>query len=66
VDATTVPALALSALAAPQQQGVSAVVALPVLGVVEVSESGIAHPPPQASRYSGSLFRQPLFISFLS
>jgi hypothetical protein len=50
----------------PRQQAVSEVAALPVLGVAEVAESGFVDPTPQASQYSGSLFRQPRFISFLS
>ena len=61
------PALAM--MEAPQsrrQQPVAwAVEVLPALLVVE-AESEVVDRAPQASRYSDSLFRQPLLFSFLS
>jgi len=49
-----------------QQQEVWEEAALPVLEEAEALGSEIDHPSPQAYRYSGSLFRQPRLISFLS
>lgn len=46
------------------QREVLAEEALPALAESEASE--VLDPAPQASRYSDSLFRQPLFLSFLS
>ena len=45
-------------------QEVSEVAELPVLVVAGAAESGVVDPVPQASRYSDSLFRQPLLLSF--
>ena len=45
-------------------QEVSEVAEVPVLGVPGAAESGVVDPAPQASRYSDSLFRQPLLLSF--
>jgi hypothetical protein len=50
----------------PQREA-SVVEELPALAAVEEAEaSEVVDPAPQASRYSDSLFRQPLFLSFLS
>ena len=49
----------------PQQQVAWVVEALPALVVME-AESEVVDQAPQASRYSDSLFRQPLLFSFLS
>ena len=59
------PAL-LEALESRRRQQVAwEVEVLPALLVVE-AESEIVDRAPQASRYSDSLFRQPLLFSFLS
>jgi hypothetical protein len=56
-------ALEVAALRLPLQE-VSGVAELPVLVVARSTESGVLDPIPQASRYSDSLFRQPLLLSF--
>ena len=50
----------------PQQQVAWEVEVLPALVVLEEAESEVVDRAPQASRYSDSLFRQPLLFSFLS
>ena len=59
------PALLVAPESLPQQQAAWAVEVLPALAVVE-AESEVVDRAPQASRYSDSLFRQPLLFSFLS
>jgi hypothetical protein len=64
--AEVLPALLVSTPESPPQQQVAwEVEVLPALAVVE-AESEVVDQAPQASRYSDSLFRQPLLFSFLS
>jgi hypothetical protein len=64
--AEVLPALLVSTPESPPQQQVAwEVEVLPALAVVE-AESEVVDRAPQASRYSDSLFRQPLLFSFLS
>ena len=66
--AEVLPALLVSTPESPPQQQVAwEVEVLPALAVVVVeAESEVVDQAPQASRYSDSLFRQPLLFSFLS
>jgi len=56
------PALLVAPESLPQQQAAWAVEVLPALAVVE-AESEVVDRAPQASRYSDSLFRQPLLLA---